>query len=171
MTAPESLVAQVELLRPGIRAVILDRVADADLAEDLTQDVMESALRHLGELRDPAALALWLRRMAINRCWQYYRRPVVAAPVKLAEPSSYHAAVRRLMLREVLAALRELPERNRLALLMHVLDDMPYAAIATFLDVPLSTVESRIHRARAQLRRQVGHWLDCLAEPATEELA
>jgi DNA-directed RNA polymerase specialized sigma24 family protein len=44
---------------------------------------------------------------------------------------------------------------NRLALLMHARDGMPYERIAAFLGVPISTIEGRIFRARQNLRRSL----------------
>lgn len=49
------------------------------------------------------------------------------------------------------AALADLPETHRLPLLLWALEDLPYREIAEVLDIPVGTVMSRLHRARAQL--------------------
>lgn len=49
------------------------------------------------------------------------------------------------------AALADLPETHRLPLLLWALEDMPYREIADVLEIPVGTVMSRLHRARAQL--------------------
>ncbi len=174
MGEDQSLLQLLARYRPAVLALTLDRVGDVGTARDLTQDVMEQAVRHIGDLRDPAALPAWLRAIALNRSRLHFRRPRESAaglvvPETRAAESTYRVAVRRMMLRDVLAALRELPENNRLALLMHVLHGLPYRRIADFLGVPVSTVESRIHRARRELRREAEKWLlDATAEDNEE---
>jgi len=162
-TVRTDLSAVLERYRPAVLAVALDRTGDPEAARDIAQDTLEAALRHLGELRDPAALPAWLRSIAINCCRQYARRrrekPVGLLPAELETESTHRAAVRREMLRQVLRALRSLPENTRLALVMHVLHGLPYAEIAAFLSVPVTTVEGRIHRARRALRREMARWL------------
>jgi RNA polymerase sigma-70 factor (ECF subfamily) len=58
----------------------------------------------------------------------------------------------RLGLEAVLRALQSFPEVDRAALLMHVLDDLPYAAIAKALGLSITAVKVRVHRARLKLR-------------------
>jgi RNA polymerase sigma-70 factor (ECF subfamily) len=50
-------------------------------------------------------------------------------------------------------ALLAIPTENRLALVMHLWGGQSYEEIAHLLDVPVTTIEGRIHRARVQLRR------------------
>jgi RNA polymerase sigma-70 factor (ECF subfamily) len=57
----------------------------------------------------------------------------------------------RLELESVLASLRSLPELDRTAVLMRAAEDMSYEEIASALDLPLSTVKVKIHRARLKL--------------------
>ena len=61
------------------------------------------------------------------------------------------AADRDSELRAVLAALRQLPEVDRAALLMRAGDEMPYEDIARALDISLASVKAKIHRARLKL--------------------
>jgi type II secretory pathway component PulF len=56
---------------------------------------------------------------------------------------------------ELRQALVSLPDANRLALLMHVWGRYSYEEIAQFVEVPLTTVEGRIHRAKRQLRQDL----------------
>src|SRR5205823_4465075 len=68
-----------------------------------------------------------------------------------------HQPLEALLAREKQRALRQaltaLPYANRVALLMHVWGEYSYQEIAAFTDVPVTTVEGRIHRAKRQLRR------------------
>ncbi|MCC6442706.1 MAG: RNA polymerase sigma factor [Armatimonadetes bacterium] len=69
------------------------------------------------------------------------------------QPGPLEAALRRERERIVRKALLDLPEANRLALLLHVWGGYSYEEIAAFAEVPVTTVEGRIFRARAKLRR------------------
>lgn len=155
---------RLESYRPLILAVALDRLDDPEACQDVVQDVMELALRHVADLRDPDALPAWLRVVTINCCRQRQRRAreesvgLVVKPEQESE-STYRVALRRELLRSVRAAVADLPEKNRLALLLHLVHGWSYEAIARALDVPLTTVEGRIHRARQALRRSHEDWL------------
>ena len=59
----------------------------------------------------------------------------------------------RLELAAVLEALQALPEADRAALLMHALDEMPYAQIAAALGLSVAAVKVKVHRARIRLKR------------------
>ena len=164
MSDRDTLAEQLERYRPLLLAVALDRTGDPEVARDIGQEALELALTHLDQLREPAALPGWLRAIAINCCRQYMRRGwerpagLVVRPEEECE-EVHRVAVRREMMRQVRRALQRLPENNRLALIMHVLHGQSYQDIATSLDVPVTTVEGRIHRARRELRREYEKWL------------
>jgi RNA polymerase sigma-70 factor (ECF subfamily) len=57
---------------------------------------------------------------------------------------------------DVAAALLEIPEEFRIALVMADVQDLPYDEIARVLEVPVGTVKSRVFRGRAALGRALG---------------
>jgi RNA polymerase sigma-70 factor (ECF subfamily) len=57
---------------------------------------------------------------------------------------------------EVLAAIKQLPDGERDALLLHVWEDLSYDEVAAALAIPVGTVRSRLNRARGRLRELVG---------------
>ncbi|OPZ85073.1 MAG: ECF RNA polymerase sigma factor SigH [bacterium ADurb.Bin429] len=67
--------------------------------------------------------------------------------------------------RRLRAALLSLGPENRLALLLHLWEGCSYADIARLLDIPLTTVEGRIHSAKAQLRRLLADNPELIGEP------
>jgi RNA polymerase sigma-70 factor, ECF subfamily len=158
--------ALVARYRHGIWALCLDRVGNFDLAEDLTQETILRAYAALPELRADAAFGPWLRQIAVNCCRIWLRRPLPQTE-ELAEATllqmtedTHQQAMRREAARQVRQSLAELPERNRIALVMHALRGDSYREIADFLGVPESTVLGRIHRARAAVRRLLLERLD-----------
>lgn len=113
-------------------------------------------------MQEPRAFAAWLKTIALNACRTWCRRAawpqsLDALDDALALPDFQPGPLEVLLEREKQQAWRQalltLSEANRLALLMHVWGGSSYAEIALFLEVPLTTVEGRIHRAKQQLRR------------------
>jgi len=154
--------------RPALRAVAFDLTGRTEVAEDLAQDAMEAAWVHLSDLRDPAAFAPWLRRIVVNRCRMWLRRPepqldqLTEDPGPAASDRPEEDVWRRLLERELHRALVALPADNRAALLMSAFGDMADREIAAFLGVPVTTVEGRIYRARRRLRARLQRFLDTL---------
>ncbi len=147
--------------RPGLLALCFDRVKDFEAARDVAQDAVIAAHEQLAQLRDNAAFPAWLRRIALNCCRQWQRRqgpPTVPLDVEHCPQlmgDVFREAMRRQAAREVRAALAQLPENNRIALVMYYLRGDSYREIAEFLGVPETTVVGRLHRARGQLRSRL----------------
>ena len=128
---------------------------NADLANELAQEAMAKALKHLGQLRDPQALDSWLFGILAN-CWRdHFRRQhehIDIDEVTLTE----EATPERLLLRQdiitqVRAAVARLPEGQRHVLSLVDLEGFSYAEVAIILGIPVGTVMSRLSRARSQL--------------------
>jgi RNA polymerase sigma-70 factor (ECF subfamily) len=149
--------------RASLLAVAFLRTSDVEAAEDLVQEVLTRAWQKLPDLREPAAFVPWLRTILANACRSWYRRArpesmsldAEADHRRLADlrPQPLQALLAREQQRSLRQALVALPVANRVALLMHVWGDYSYEEIAVFTEVPVTTVEGRIHRARRQLRR------------------
>jgi len=147
-------------------ALAFSRTADREEAEDIVQDVLAKAWERLPTLREPSAFAAWLRAIAANSCRDWYRRGPRWPASLDAAPESRHVAdprpqpleemIRRERRRAWRRALSGVPTANRLALLMHLWGGCSYEQIASALEVPITTVEGRIHRAKAQFRRILG---------------
>src|SRR3954454_8243924 len=123
-------------------------VHDAAAAEDIAQEAFLSALRALDRFDLRRALGPWLHRIVVNRAIDWSRaralRPEAAAE-RLPEPSAPEADAG--LGDEVVAALAELgPEHRAVVVLRHLLGYTP-GEIATMLDLPRGTVNSRLRRA------------------------
>lgn len=138
---------------------------DGHDAEDLVQDTYTYAFAHANELRSPAAVKIWLLRILYHR-FISLRRTLHARPeLKVleggleesaaAEAAIHfeHATIARLSRPAIIAALEKLPEEMRTALLMCIVEGLPYQEIAEIMDCPVGTVRSRIARARGYLMR------------------
>src|SRR5207245_10020683 len=110
---------------------------------------------HLGQLREPERFGAWLRQVTVNECrmWQRRQRPVEPLEPLAVEARRVHedAVHTRLAVQQ---ALECLSEANRLTVILFYFQSHSLQEIAEFLEVPLTTVKSRLRNARAQLRKE-----------------
>src|SRR5215218_3367437 len=123
-------------------------VHDAAAAEDIAQEAFLSALRALDRFDRRRPLGPWLHRIVVNRAIDWSRarslRPETAADA-VPEAAAPGEAIE--LGDEVVAALADLgPEHRAVVVLRHLLGYTP-GEIATMLDLPRGTVNSRLRRA------------------------
>lgn len=138
---------------------------NAQEAEDLVQETYKRAFQAWCQLKDAAHCRAWLYQIMRRLFIDAYRRKratpelvvlegghetddsLLATPVGDFEEE----AIRRLSAEEIRRALSLLPEELRTALLLHSLEGFTYPEIAEILGCPVSTVRTRIARARQKL--------------------
>ncbi len=133
-----------------------------DDALDAVQTALTAVWQHRRRLRPGRDPRGWFYRVLRNKCIDVMRsrhtRRSAALEENLpdrfaAEPS--HDANCREELTRLRQALAELPDEMREIVLLRDFHDLPYAEIATVLDIPAGTVMSRLHRARSALRQRL----------------
>jgi len=149
----------------AVYSYVAELVRDQHLALDLVQDAFVDALRGIGTLRDDARFTPWLFGLAHQRCLRHFRRdrrtrerfdreadlPEGNADESLELPSDM--MVRAENASAFMAQLARLPEAQRSALLLHVLEDFSLEEIAEVTAVPVGTVKSRLHHAKRAMRQ------------------
>ncbi|KOV22699.1 RNA polymerase sigma factor SigM [Streptomyces sp. XY413] len=154
--------------RDRLWAVALRTLGDREEAADAVQDALVSAYRAAHTFRGDSAVTTWLHRITVNACLDRARKAASrrTAPLddterleRLLEPhESAEAPVERQDLhRQLLAALRTLPDEQRAALVLVDMQGYPVAEAADILDVPTGTVKSRCARGRAKLLPLLTH--------------
>jgi len=144
-------------------------------AEDLSQEVFMKAYEHFAELRTSPTAGGWLKtvatRMALNHLSRYRRRwrffselrqgqtdeaeeeaPEIQIPVPDLTYGEIDDADRHALIE---AALQQLPEAQRVPLVLYHFQDHSYEEIAALLSVSLAKVKTDIHRGRAALARKL----------------
>ncbi|MEQ8764313.1 MAG: sigma-70 family RNA polymerase sigma factor [Planctomycetota bacterium] len=152
---PDHLVEHAEFLRRLARRLVTD---DAS-AEDVVQDTMVAAITHppkrAGSLRP--WLATITRRLSLKSLRREQRRS--GREFRAAKIEATSDAVQPLMkqelLREVVEAVLALKEPYRSTILMRYYENLPPREIAARQGAPIDTVNSRLSRAAAQLRRRL----------------
>jgi RNA polymerase sigma-70 factor (ECF subfamily) len=141
-------------------------------AEDVTQEVFLEAYKSLHRFRFESKLSTWLYRIAVNRSLNHQRKRKLERWLSLdfevgeggAEGSAFPDTAANepdsLLEKEdteriVQNAIGKLPERQRIALLLHRYEDLPYQEIAKIMDVSVASVESLLHRAKETLAKRL----------------
>jgi RNA polymerase sigma-70 factor (ECF subfamily) len=162
----DAFTALVDRHRQRVYNVCLRLLGNAEDAADAAQDTFVSVLTKLDRFRGDAAFTTWLHRIALNACYDLTRARRRQPMLRLAgdaptdddrlgppvpDPADEVAGTR-----DVLSALRTIPEEFRVAIVLADLQDLPYEEVAKVLDVPIGTVKSRVHRGRVALARAMG---------------
>ncbi len=138
-----------------VHGVLLGYVQHAD-ADDLTQDVFQTALQRLPELREPAAFPGWLLRIARNAALNRLRQ-VRAVDVDTASMIDDSAGPdTRLEAQHALAAIRGLPQAYRETLMLRLVEGLSGPEISERTGLTPGTVRVNLHRGMGLLRRALG---------------
>jgi RNA polymerase sigma factor (sigma-70 family) len=123
------------------------------------------AYEELDHLKEPGKFAGWLRSIATNFCrmWKrgrdertksldapWHHALVEELPTAEDQPEEVLESRKRQVALEKILGL--LSDKVRLTATLFYIDDLSYREISTFLDVPVSTVKIRLHKARNKLR-------------------
>ena len=138
-------------------------------ARDATQETFLAAFRNLRGFRGEAKVSSWLHRIAVNQCISRQRRakvrsesalddeqekdagsfatPFSHSPARVVEGRQETLAVRR--------AINGLPLELRQVVVMKEFEELTFREIADALELPLSTVKSRLYTAMKQLQMRL----------------
>lgn len=145
-------------LSPAVYTLALRLVSNRAKAEDVLQDTFIEVLRSIGAYRGDAALATWVRRIAVSKAlmvlrsaWEQRGRSLESAPeARAAAPETPEMAL------DLSAALARLPARSRVVVWLHDVEGYTHDEIATLTGTTRSFSKSRLSRARAELRAHLG---------------
>lgn len=151
--------------RDRLWAVALRTTGDPEEAADSLQDALISAYRRAEQFRGDSAVTTWLHRIVVNASLDRLRRRAVRAAAPLPDDNdNLPGAVvadpvdhmdRRDTQLVVTAALAELPEDQRAAILLVDVEGWSVEDAARQLGIPEGTVKSRCHRGRARLAKSL----------------
>ena len=174
----QSLVYLVDAYGDEVMHLAYFYLQDRTAAEDTTQEVFVRAYQALPSLREPSLVRNWLLRITTNLCRDYVKRwsnrhlipmsdeallstidaQAAACSVdgdmagnRLIAQSPEERALADEGRRDVVAAVLQLPEEMREAIVMYYFEELTTPEIAAILGVPQVTVRSRLYRARQRL--------------------
>jgi RNA polymerase sigma factor (sigma-70 family) len=141
------------------------------LAEDAVQEAFIQVWRSIRDLRDPLAFRGWFYRILIHRVRRLGKRDGREPDLPLEAAADHRdthmtgpeeQAERNEAFHRVRVAITRLPEAQRLTLILRYYSGLTEAEIAAALRIPIGTVKSRLHTARARLRDELSrHEAQC----------
>jgi RNA polymerase sigma-70 factor (ECF subfamily) len=149
----------------------------ADDAEDVMQDALLRTYRHLGQIEQPGAFRAWLYRTVRNACLMKRRRrvdeparveslderggsandrhrPAHEVPDRARGPDEQ--ALNAWLGRRLREALAVLPPVDRMIVILREVEGLSTREVAAVARISEANVKTRLHRARARLRAQLG---------------
>ena len=149
-----------------IFALCFGMLTREDEARDAAQETFIAAYKNLSRFRGEAKVSSWLHRIAVNQCLTTKRRQktrsedlideesgemdrVFVAPAMMSPGNKAEQAERLNMVRQAVGAL---PTDLRQVVVMKEFEEMTFQEISDTLEIPLSTVKSRLYTALKQLR-------------------
>ena len=141
--------------RDRMWAVALRTTRDPDMAADAVQEAFIAAFRRADSFRGDAAVTTWLHRIVVNSCLDRLRRvkPVVGLPDAdhgdVADSHDHHHGVDVRL--DIQRALGQLPEGQRMALVLVDMHGLSITETARILNVAEGTIKSRCARGRAAM--------------------
>jgi RNA polymerase sigma-70 factor, ECF subfamily len=136
---------------PSVCRALSLALRDPQLAEEAAQEAFTRAYvywRRVGRMERPAG---WVYVVAIRIAFKR-RRPEVTDTSAAVAPDFVEGLVERETLR---VAIGQLPERQRIAIVLHYLADLPLADVASAMGCAIGTVKSTLHAARTRLEVDV----------------
>ncbi|MFD3458032.1 RNA polymerase sigma factor [Streptomyces sp. NPDC058691] len=148
----------LEAHQPGMRAVALSILGPGADADDAVQNAALTALRRIGDVRDPAAVGPWLRMIVRNACRSFLRTSSRGVPLdeltRIAAGAGPEEVLERHALRDwIWEAMEELSPTLRVPLVLRHFSSRvtSYDEIARACAVPVGTIRSRLSQGRAKL--------------------
>ena len=149
----------------------LSFVKNAEDADDLTQEVFIEIYRSIHRFREDSRLSTWIYRISVNKFLEYLRRTKrkkrtgiltwFNRDIKQAnqEPADFNhpgvLAENREQSRILFIAIEKLPESQKIAYTLHKLEGLSYDQIADVMQKTLSSIESLMHRAKTNLKKDL----------------
>ena len=145
--------------------LINNNIRDQHEALDLLQETFVSAFGALKRYDQSRSFKIWVSRIALNKCRDWARRRAVrsffsfARPIEAAEdyesdtPDAFSQAVGKAELLSVEKAMAQLPHNLREILVLRGVEELSQTEAAAVLGISEKAVETRLYRARAQLKK------------------
>lgn len=161
----------VEAWQDMVYNTVLGVVQQPEEAEDVTQEVFIQVFESIGQFKGDSKLSTWLYRIAVTKSLDHLRKKKrkkrfaflqslfgVNEEEVRQDPDFQHPGV-ALENKEKAAvlfkAIDKLPENQKAAFTLHKLEGLSYQEVAEVLETTVSSVESLMHRAKGNLRKQL----------------
>lgn len=147
-----------------------------EVARDLTQDIFVKVYENLDKFEQKSHVYTWIYRIAVNHATNHLKRERRHRWISLMDqnvsdvireqrwrttsPTTENKLEAAERANLVWATIQTLPAKYQVPLVLHHYEGLSYKEIAETMDLSMSAVESRIHRAKKRLVKELEPWLD-----------
>lgn len=148
-----------------VYAIALRYAGNKEDALDITQEVFISVFKALGSFKEQYSILPWIKKITVNKCLNFVRDRKESISLNVTNEngdelqniiSSKEVTESSLVCKDTKKALQEainnLPERQRMAVLLRHMKQMKYEDIAGAMKLPPGTVKTLIHTGRKALK-------------------
>lgn len=143
-------------------ATILRMTKHPQDAQDLVQEAFIKVYHQLGKYDGKGSFAGWIHRVAINHCMDEFRKKrYKMKQVEVSEGDAlnpHHPEViflKKEKNRQLERLIETLPEDERMIILLRYVNELSYSEISELVELPLSNVRNKLHRAKKKMRDTV----------------
>jgi RNA polymerase sigma factor (sigma-70 family) len=150
---------------PWLKGLVYSIIGDADEVDDVLQDICVRVIAKIDSLCEPERFRPWLavlaRHQALRHRQRKARRPVLLdeemAELQCDEKAQqlFEKVEQKEQCRQILQVVQSLPEKYRQVFMLAYAGDLTYGNIAEILDIPITTVQIRLVRARRMIYDRV----------------
>ena len=149
-------------------------VKNPDDADDLSQEVFIEVYNSIHKFKEESKLSTWIYRISVNKSLQYIRKMKrkkrfgfligIGDEGKLNDPAKLDFNHPGIMAENkekaaiLFQAIEKLPDNQRIAFTLHKLEDLSYDQISEIMQKSLSSIESLMHRAKVNLKKELYHY-------------
>lgn len=135
-------------------------------SEDIVQETFVKVYLHCRELKNDSGFKSWMMQILIHTAYRMGKKNSREYPDELAAeradakptPSSLEYVLEQEKAARIMQAVRELPVRQRTVVILFYYQDCSISEIAKICGCLEGTVKSRLHTARARMRRHLQEW-------------
>jgi RNA polymerase sigma-70 factor (ECF subfamily) len=148
-----------------VYSIALRYAGDSATAMDIAQDTFLKLLSNIRQFRGESTFESWLYRMVVNSCLDHHRKRRRFLPLldealdvfRAPRESALHDMLREEQQERVQQVVAQLPEEQRMVVVLRYTDGLSYEEIADLLGCRRGTVASRLNRAHKSLERRLSH--------------
>ncbi len=143
-------------------ATILRMIKNPQDAQDLVQEAFIKVYQQLGKYDGKGAFSSWIYRVAINHCLDELRKKKYK--FQQLEIQESHAKnpnhpevifMKKEKNRQIERLIATLPEDERIIILLRYVNELSYSEISQIVEIPISSVRNKLHRAKKKLRETI----------------
>ncbi len=152
----------VERYQEKVRNIVFSIFNDADLVDDISQEVFIKVFQALQNFRFESSFYTWVYRITVNKCRDELRKKKVKRFFSFASfEKTTNLKIENMatttfddenMMGVIEETLKKLPEKFRMPIILKDIDGLSYSEIAEVLDCEIGTVKSRLSRGRTMLK-------------------